>query len=135
MFGWTTDVQGAGKLDRQGISDIIAYMRQTAGTDRDYVYQGSNPGNAAAGKVQFEANCAECHGKDGKGPRAPALNNQEFLSAVSNGYIMATISVGREGTKMPSWGMGSAQHRALTATQRKDLVAWIRSWQRFRIKK
>jgi hypothetical protein len=30
---------------------------------------------------------------------------------------------------MPSWGAGSRQHRRLTADERKDLVAFIRSWQ------
>ena len=135
MFGWSTDVQGAGKLDPQGVSDIIAYMRENARSERDYIYQGSNPGNAGTGRDLFDANCAECHGKEGEGLKAPALNNQEFLSAASNGYIMASISIGREGTKMPSWGYGSAEYQALTSTQRKDLVAWIRSWQRYRIKK
>ena len=135
MFGWSTDVQGAGKLDRQGVSDIIAYMRENARSERDYIYQGNNPGNAGAGRDLFAGNCAECHGKEGEGLKAPALNNQEFLSAASNGYIMATISIGREGTNMPSWGSGTPEYHALTATQRKDLTAWIRSWQRFRIKK
>jgi mono/diheme cytochrome c family protein len=134
MFGWSTDVQGAGRLDRQGISDIIAYMRKFAGTGRDYVYPGSNPGNAGSGRELFSGFCADCHGPDGKGVKAPALNNQEFLSAASNGYIMATISLGREGTKMPSWGYGSDEYQALSASQRRDLVAWIRSWQRYRIR-
>jgi mono/diheme cytochrome c family protein len=115
--------------------DIIAYMRKIAGIDRDYIYQGRNPGDAVAGKDLFAGKCAECHGKEGEGLKAPALNNQEFLSAASNGYIMATISIGREGTKMPSWGYGSAEYQELTSTERKDLVAWIRSWQRFRIKR
>jgi mono/diheme cytochrome c family protein len=134
MFGWSTDVQGAGKLDRQGISDIMAYMRKFARSERDYVYPGSNPGNAGPGRELFARHCAECHGKEGEGEKAPALNNQEFLSAASNGYIMAAISIGREGTKMPSWGKGSDEYQALTTAQRKDLVAWIRSWQRFRIR-
>ena len=135
MFGWSTDVQGAGKLDRQGISDIIVYMRKFSGSDRDYVYPGNNPGNAGPGRELFITPCSACHGKGGEGVKAPALNNQEFLSAASNGYIMATISIGREGTRMPSWGYGSDEYQALTTTQRKDLVAWIRSWQRYRIRK
>jgi mono/diheme cytochrome c family protein len=135
MFGWSTDVQGAGRLDRQGISDIIAYMRRFSLSDRDYVYPGSNPGNAAPGRDLFIGHCSECHGKEGKGVKAPALNNQEFLGAVSNGYIMATISIGRDGTRMPSWGYGSGGYPSLSSTQRKDLVAWIRSWQRYRIRK
>jgi mono/diheme cytochrome c family protein len=135
MFGWSTDVQGAGQLDRQGVSDIIAYMRNFSGSERDYVYSGSNPGNAGPGKELFESHCTECHGKEGEGSKAPALNNQEFLNAVSNGYIMATISLGREGTKMPSWGRGAEEYPALTSHQRKDLVAWIRSLQRYKIRK
>jgi mono/diheme cytochrome c family protein len=134
MFGWSTDVQGAGKLDRKGISDIIAFMRKSGLTRRDYVYPGSNPGNAARGRNLFTAHCKECHGPEGAGEKAPALNNQEFLSAASNGYIMATISVGRAGTEMPSWGKGSEAYPALGPIDRKDLVAWIRSWQRYRIK-
>ena len=135
MFGWSTDVQGAGKLDRQGVSDIIAYMREIASQERDYIYHGSNPGSASAGKGIFASNCAQCHGENGEGIAAPALNNQEFLSAVSNGYILATISIGRQGTQMPSWGIGDEEHSALSTDQRKDLVAYIRSWQRFRIRR
>lgn len=135
MFGWTTDVQGAGRLDRQGVSDIIEYMRQTAETPRDYIYQGSNPGNTSNGRSLYTDNCAECHGENGEGLKAPALNNQEFLSAASNGYLLATISIGREGSRMPSWGKGSDAHPALSAAARKDLAAYIRSWQRFRIRK
>jgi cytochrome c oxidase cbb3-type subunit 3 len=130
----STDVQGAGKLDRQGISDIIAYMREFSSRDRDYIYPGSNPGNARPGRELFVENCAECHGDEGDGLAGPALNNQEFLAAASNGYIMATISLGRKGTRMPSWGYGSEEYKALTSSQRKDLVAWIRSWQRYRIR-
>jgi cytochrome c oxidase cbb3-type subunit 3 len=135
MFGWTTDVQGAGRLDRQGVSDIISYMRQNAETEREYIYQGSNPGNAAAGKGLYAANCSECHGINGEGPRAPSLNNQEFLNSATNGYLLATISLGREGTRMPSWGKGSEDHPALGTTARKDIAAYIRSWQRYRIRK
>ncbi len=134
MFGWSTDVQGAGKLDRQGVADIIAYMREFGGSEREYIYPGSNPGNARPGRDLFAGHCAECHGNGGEGTRAPALNNQEFLASASNGYIMATISLGRKGTRMPSWGYGSEDYPALTSDQRKDLVAWIRSWQRYPIR-
>ncbi len=133
MFGWTTQVQGAGKLNAQGVSDIIAAMRQAAAGDRDYIYQGSNPGNAVNGKELFADHCAQCHGENGRGTAAPALNNQEFLSAATNGYIMASISIGRNGTRMPSWGKGSGEYPVLGAAQRKDLAAYIRSWQRYRI--
>lgn len=135
MFGWSTQIQGEGKLDRQDISDIIAYMRKSMEEEREYIYQGSNPGNAESGKILFKNHCAHCHGDGGRGIRAPALNNQEFLSASSNGYLTATISIGRHGSRMPSWGRDSEEYLSLTAGQRQDLTAFIRAWQRYRIRK
>ena len=105
-----------------------------AAGEREYIYQGSNPGNAESGNELFATHCNRCHGENGEGTRAPALNNQEFLSAATNGYLVATVSIGRQGTRMPSWGRGSDEYPALNAGQRKDLVAYIRSWQRFRIR-
>ncbi len=135
MFGWSVDVQGAGRLGPRDVSDIIAYMRRASEAGRDYIYPGSNPGNATGGKELFRMHCAECHGENGQGVSAPALNNQEFLGSVTNGYLMATISLGREGTRMPSWGRGSDEHPLLGTDQRKDLAAHIRFWQRYRIRK
>ena len=65
---------------------------------------------------------------------AKALNNQEFLSAASNGYLLATITLGRSGSDMPSWGHGQDKYPALSGKERQDLVAFIRSMQRIRIK-
>ena len=110
-------------------------MRDVAAGERDYIYQGSNPGDATEGKGLFTANCAECHGENGEGTTAPALNNQEFLNTATNGYLIATVSIGRQGSKMPSWGIGNEEYPALNSEQRKDITAYVRSWQRFRIHK
>ena len=134
MFGWSTDVQGAGKLDRQGISDIISYMREVKTKERTYIYSGANTGSPDKGSALFAQHCTECHGGRGEGITAPALNNQELLSAASNGYLMATVTLGREGSRMPSWGNGSHGYESLSDIERRDLVAYIRSWQRFRIR-
>jgi len=134
MFGWSTDVYNQEKLGRQDISNIIGHMRSSAQKELSYVYRGSNPGQRSEGAILFEKHCAECHGKSGEGVKAPALNNQEFLSASSNGYLLATITVGRSGTAMPSWGYGDKEHPQLTGKDRLDLVAHIRSFQRIKIK-
>jgi len=134
MFGWSTDVYNQEKLERQDISNIIGYMRSSAQKELSYVYPGSNPGQRTEGAVIFEKNCAECHGLSGEGVKAPALNNQEFLSAASNGYLLATITIGRSGTDMPSWGYGDPEHPQLAGKDRHDLVAYIRSFQRIQIK-
>jgi mono/diheme cytochrome c family protein len=83
----------------------------------------------------FQELCIECHGRLGEGLQAPALYNQEFLNAATNGYIYATISLGRNGTDMPSWGRGSDKYRALNSQERHDIVAYLRQWQKVVIKK
>jgi mono/diheme cytochrome c family protein len=134
MFGWSLDVYNKEKLGLRDISNIIGYMRAASVSRLTYIFPGSNPGERELGAGIFAARCAECHGAGGEGKAAPALNNQEFLSAASNGFLMATITVGRNGTAMPSWGYGQGEYKALPGMERQHLVAFIRAWQRIRIK-
>ncbi len=134
MFGWSSHVYNQEKLDRQDLTNIIGYMRKSASRPLTYVYAGSNPGNHESGADIYQQRCAECHGAVGEGIKAPALNNQEFLSAASNGYLLGTITLGRRGSAMPSWGYGQEEYPELSGGERQDLVAYIRSWQRIRIK-
>jgi cytochrome c oxidase cbb3-type subunit 3 len=134
MFGWSTDVYNEERLERKDIADIIDFMRQQEKIRQDYIYPGSNPGDKTSGQTLFRQRCAECHGEQGEGKEAPALNNQEFLSAASNGYLVATLTIGREGTRMPSWGYSNDEYPMLSGKERQDIAAYIRSWQRIRIK-
>ncbi len=134
MFGWSLDVYNQERLDAGEISNIIGFMKDQSTHPLTYIYPGSNPGDREAGKEIFEQRCVECHGSSGEGVKGPALNNQELLSAASNGYLMATMTLGRKGTDMPSWGYGDGEHPALSGKERHDLVAFIRTWQRIRIK-
>ena len=127
MFGWASQARAGKKLEAPDINDLIAFMR--AAPRPDFLPAGGSPGNPANGEKLFRELCAECHGEAGEGKKAPALHNQEFLGAATNGYLLATITLGRRGTPMPSWGIGSQQHRRITAVERKELVAFIRSWQ------
>ncbi len=133
MFGWSTDVYNAERLTNQDIGNLLAYMREEASKSPDYIYAGRNPGDNERGAPLYRLHCAECHGQHGEGDQAPALNNQELLSAASNGYFLATISVGRKGTEMQEWGWQEEERPALTADERHDIVAWIRGWQRISI--
>ncbi len=127
MFGWTSQARAGRKLNTAEVSDIVAYMRTAPRPD--FLPAGAGAGNPTTGKKLFRELCAECHGESGEGKKAPALHNQEFLGAATNGYLLATITLGRHGTPMPSWGIGSPEHRRLGAAERKDLAAFIRSWQ------
>jgi cbb3-type cytochrome c oxidase subunit III len=134
MFGWSADVYNTEKLEQGDIGNIIGFMRKSTQEPLTYVLSGSNPGNSVSGAAIFKQRCVECHGFSGEGIKGPALNNQEFLSAASNGYILGTITLGRGGTAMPSWGYGQEGFPALSGAERQDLVAFVRSWQRIRIK-
>jgi cytochrome c oxidase cbb3-type subunit 3 len=133
MFGWSEDLNYKERLEVKDISDIISFMKDRAFSAPEYIYPGSNPGDKIAGKSGFEKHCAECHGDNGEGLTAPGLNGQEFLSAGSNGYILATITIGRGGTNMPAWGYENDENTLLTAKERQDITAYIRSWQRIQI--
>lgn len=133
MFGWSTDVYNAERLTVTDIGNIIAFMRRTAEEHPDYIYAGTNPGDIVPGEKLFKEHCAECHGIHGEGEKAPAINNQELLNAATNGYLVATLTVGREGTAMPAWGTAADDHPSLTGKERQDIVAWIRHWQRISI--
>jgi len=134
MFGWSEDVHGDERLDKQDISNILEFMRSTIDQELTYIHAGANPGDASTGQKLFQSNCAVCHGEFGEGENAPALNNQELLSAASNGYLLGTISLGRSETAMPSWGRGEENYSALSGKERQDIVAYIRNWQRIRIR-
>jgi len=127
MFGWTQQARAGKKLVAADVGDIVAFMRSAPRPD--FLPPGASGGNPEHGGELFRELCAECHGGSGQGLKAPALNNQEFLGAATNGYLLATLTLGRRGTPMPSWGMGSPQHRQLTPGERKDLVAFVRTWQ------
>lgn len=134
MFGWSTDVYNNERLDEGVIGDIVAFLRTEAAAAPAYIEAGRNIGDAGRGRELYWNHCAECHGEQGEGPNAPALNNQELLNAASNGYLVATVTVGRDGTEMPAWGMAGGDHAFLSGSDRQDVVAYIRNWQRIRIK-
>ena len=135
MIGWSTAVSRQDRLSTSDIADVVAYLRHASQNPPDVIYTGPIFGSAEKGKILFQELCVECHGQLGEGSQAPALNNQEFLNAATNGFIYATLSLGRNGTDMPSWGQGSDEYRTLAFQERHDIVAFLRQWQKVVIKK
>ncbi|MFA9454396.1 MAG: c-type cytochrome, partial [Candidatus Aminicenantaceae bacterium] len=135
MFGWATAVSLQERLSTQDVADVITFLRQaSASRPLEVIYAGSNFGSSERGRALFQNRCVECHGRDGEGTKAPALNSQELINAATNGYLFATISLGRSSTAMPSWGKESGDRPALSVQERQDLVSFIRGWQRVVIK-
>lgn len=87
-----------GLLQPAQINDLVAYVRTISGQEK---------GNAAArrGAETFAANCAVCHGADGKGLRtfgAPNLTDGIWLYGGDAASVRQTIVNARFGV-MPRW--------------------------------
>ncbi len=117
------------------LQDLIHFMRQRQTFIGEYIHPGPTLGDPGSGKKIFQKLCSDCHGKLGEGIKATALNNQEFLNAATNGYLLATMTMGRENTPMPEWGKTTDEHKALSTKVRHDLAAFIRQWQILTIKR
>jgi mono/diheme cytochrome c family protein len=75
------------------------------------------------GKTLF-VQCAACHGPHGEGVLGvgPRLDSESFLAAASDDFLVRTISLGRPGTTMVSWG------HMMSADDIYAVTAYIRSW-------
>ncbi len=127
-----------GQVSRDNVQDLIAYLRvwETPGTERiDREVLEQNETVRTLGERKFVQYCAACHGPDGRGGQAgaeffgPSLNNQEFLSAASDAFLLATIARGRSGTPMHQFGRGAGGIAFLDPQDISDIAYYIRSWQ------
>lgn len=85
----------------------------------------------AAGEKVYNKNCLLCHGDTGKGEgknAGTAINNQNFLSTVTDNDLYNYVKYGREGTGMPAYGP------RISEKDLNNLVAFIRNWQNKTIK-
>lgn len=65
------------------------------------------------GATLYGTFCSACHGADGEGmrygppwPIFPAIASADFLAVASDDFLIATITHGRPGRRMPAWGEG-----------------------------
>ena len=123
------------ELSDSGMTNLLAYMKGEKTNIPPYIISEPSKGNPDLGANLFRQLCAECHGENGEGIKAPELNNQEFLNAATNGYLLATITLGRSNTPMPSWGLAEGQRVILTARDRHNIVSYIRKWHTISIRR
>jgi len=81
------------------VNDVVSYVRLIS-------HQQGASTSSKRGQVLFEANCAICHGPDGKGLRtqgAPNLTDAIWLYGGDRDTVAQTITNSRFGV-MPAWG-------------------------------
>ena len=118
-------------LEEEEMQDLVAYIKGWQKGPSRPVPKGKIKGNVQEGATIYATTCAGCHGNQGAGGSAPALNNPGFLKVVSDPYIKLTIELGRPGTAMRSF-LGPAGLANLSEQEIGHVVAYIRSWEKRR---
>lgn len=106
-----------GMLDRQQITDVVAYVRSLSGAE----LAGGETDRIASGHEIFAENCASCHGEDAKGSHelgAPDLTDRTWIYGGDRQSVYTTVYSGRQG-HMPSW------EGRLTPLQIKILALYV----------
>ena len=101
-------------LDANQLKDVANYVRTLSGLPADDL-------KAARGAEVFKANCAACHGPDGKGNvalGAPNLTDKAWLYGGSENTILETVLKGRN-------AMMPAQEKVLSAEKIQLLTAYV----------
>ncbi|MDH5503387.1 MAG: cytochrome c [Acidimicrobiia bacterium] len=80
----------------------------------------------AEGKSLYADGCASCHGVDGEGIDAPALNSKQFLDSAVVDQIIALVSHGVPGTAMAAWSVDFGG--PLTSEQIRAVAFYVDSW-------
>ncbi|MGE3150686.1 MAG: cytochrome-c oxidase, cbb3-type subunit III [Pseudorhodoplanes sp.] len=105
-------------LPRAGVENVVGYVQSLS----DPAFAKQIPADKReAGRALFAANCASCHGDDGKGKvemGAPDLTDQNWIYGGDAQSIFTSVWHGRQG-QMPTW------ENRLDAVQRKILALYL----------
>lgn len=82
---------------------------------------------AESGERIWSFNCASCHGTNGQGEIAPALNSKQFLQSATDEQIELLVAVGIPGSQMSAYSQDFGG--PMTSEQIKAVTIYIRSWE------
>ena len=120
MPAWGQD--NGGQLTDENIRDVVTFIRAWEPTAPEIATTTVISPSAARGAALFAGSCFICHGENGQGGTAPAINNPARLSTLDDDWYRQTIANGRPAKGMPTWGT------VLSPNQIEDLVALIGAW-------
>jgi mono/diheme cytochrome c family protein len=125
-----------GMLTNHQIQLIAQGMEQTWGNSSALAgttappYASNASGNPAQGQHAFTTYCAQCHGADGTGGKAPngavlgSLIDPAYLALISDQGLRSIILAGQQGSH--DWRSYQPQH-PMTDQEITDVVAWLTS--------
>jgi mono/diheme cytochrome c family protein len=97
-------------------------------TRRDTALAARETALVRTGHQLWLLNCSSCHGDNGEGIDAPALNSQQFLGSIRDEQMHRIVASGITGTEMPAWW--DEFGGPLTDDQIEAVVAYVRSWEK-----
>lgn len=106
---------------------VFPLYRFTEPSNRTAAREAQLSSLAESGEALWNLNCSSCHGLNGEGGSAPALNSKQFLQAASNEQIQQFIAVGLPGTQMSAYSQDFAG--PFTSEQIRAVTIFLRSWE------
>jgi mono/diheme cytochrome c family protein len=135
-YGYTTDPELDRSTNRTMTVGVVLLFAMAAAFPAYLAYEPSARESAREtqlaslteeGASIWGFNCASCHGEEGQGGLAPALNSQQFLQSATNDQIQLLVSVGVPGTTMSAYSQDFAG--PLTSEQIKAVATYLRAWE------
>lgn len=121
----TTNVMIVGLVLMLAFILIFPLYRTIEPTTRDEARATHLASLAHEGENIWGFNCASCHGEDGRGGTAPALNSKEFLQSADDAQIESLVAVGVPGSQMGAYSQDFAG--PLTSAQIRAVATYLRS--------
>jgi len=127
-----------GSLTDKQINALVEGMRSRWGRPNDFkpvvlppyslqdaITSGSGPGDPQRGTEVFKANCAQCHGADGRGgTKGGSVVDPNFLALASDQSLRTTTIAGRPDLGKPDWRANVPGH-PMSPQDISDVVAWL----------
>jgi mono/diheme cytochrome c family protein len=121
----TNRVMFVGVLLLAALAAMFPLYRSFEPSSREDARATQEASLAEEGANLWQFNCASCHGVNGDGGTAPALNSTQFLQAADDDQIETLIAVGIPGSDMSAYSLDFGG--PLTSEQIQSIVSYLRS--------
>ena len=116
---------GAGLLIVMAL--VFPFYRWYEPGARDESREAQAASLAEEGGNIWQFNCTACHGLNGDGGTAPALNSEQYLRSATDEPTRNLVAVGVPGSQMSAYSLDFGG--PLTSEQIRAVAAYIRSWE------